>query len=386
MYDHNLDDYGFYEVGNTRYYSKIAAILEHQRLRLPLRWNYLDEEFDQHDWTVEPAESLDQLYANRAQQLREQYDYLVLHFSGGSDSANILETFIKHNIHLDEILIRGSYGLAPKSTGLVTASELYAECLTQGIPIAQWVKDNHLPHLKITLIDTTQLINNYYTSNPDWVEHAGVILTPGICIKSELDSLSPHYRKLSDQGIRIGHIYGADKPQISRRKSIFYTRWLDTLQSNFSIIRNSNIPNPQYIECFYWGRHSIQMQIKQLHVLKNHIKTNNVPDYMFNLVSCIQHGMTSSVAGRYIDNYIAGVIYNRTLPLITEHLKPSGLGIIKEFDDWFIKDPNSIAYQNYKKGIDYLGVILPKEWVCDGGIWSKTGIMPLYSKLRHLGI
>jgi hypothetical protein len=128
------------------------------------------------------------------------------------------------------------------------------------------------------------------------------------------------------------------------------------------------------------------MQIKQLHVLKNHIKTNNIPDHMFNRVNCVQHGMTSSVAGRYIDNYIASVIYNRTLPLITEHLKPSGLGIIKEMDDWFIKDPNSIAYQNYKNGIDYLGVILPKEWICEDGIWSREGIMPLYSKPRHLGI
>jgi len=52
------------------------------------------------------SESLDFLYALRARQLREKYDYLVLYFSGGADSTNILKTFIDNNIFLDEIVMQ----------------------------------------------------------------------------------------------------------------------------------------------------------------------------------------------------------------------------------------------------------------------------------------
>jgi len=385
MYDHNLDDYGFYQVGTARHYNKIQAIFESHQLRVPLRWNYLDEVFDQYNWLIEPAESLPQLYAQRAQQLREHYDYLVLHYSGGSDSNNILETFMNNGIYLDEVLIRGSYSQTKSVKGLVSAADEYGECLAQGIPLAQWVKDNHMPHLKITLVDTTGLIHDYFDRNANWVEHSGAILTPGVCVKSELDSLSPHYRELADRGLRVGHIYGADKPQMKRHKNIFYTRWLDTQILNFNLGRVSDMANPQYIECFYWGRHSVKMQIKQLHVLKNHIKANNIPDSMFDVTVCTQNGMHGSVAGRQVDNYVASVIYNRTLPLITEHLKPSGKSIIKDMDSWFAQDPNSQAFQNYKRGIDYLGVALPEYWISEGGIWTSTGIRAIYSKPRYLG-
>ena len=385
MNNHNLDDYGFYEVGHARYHNKIHAILESQRWNLPMRWNYLDQEFDQHDWTQEPTESLQQLYAQRAQQLRESYDYLVLHFSGGSDSNNVLETFINNNIHLDEVLIRGSYNQTGSIKGLGSASDQFGECLAQGIPLAQWVKDNHMPHLRINLIDTTPLVIDYFTKNTDWLEYSNGSLSPMQSVKSELDSMDSHYRNLAERGLRVAHIYGVDKPEIKRNKNIFYTQWRDTQILNFKFTRMSSIENPRYIECFYWGPKSIRMQIKQLHMLKAHIKANNTDDVMFDVKKAVDSGIDNSIAGRLVDNYKAKVIYRRTLPLLSEHLKTSEKSIIKDFDDWIIKDPHSQAFQNYKKNVDYLGVLLPEKWICDGGIWSNTGIRAIYSKPRYLG-
>jgi hypothetical protein len=54
-------------------------------------------------------------------------------------------------------------------------------------------------------------------------------------------------------------------------------------------------------------------------------------------------------------------------------------------DSWFAQDPNSQAFQNYKRGIDYLGVALPEYWISEGGIWTSTGIRAIYSKPRYLG-
>jgi hypothetical protein len=386
LYDNNLKDYGFYEVGVNRYHNKIQAILDSQLLGKPVRWNYLDEEYDHYDWTQEPTESLPELYAQRAQHLRENYDYLVLHFSGGSDSAQIIETFIDNHIHLDEVLIRGSFDQVERlAPGVFSAQDNYAECLVQSIPLAQWVKDNHMPHLRITLSETSNLIHDYFDRTPNWMEHSGGILTPHFHTKGTPESMAPHYRDLTERGLRVAHIYGADKPRLFRHKNMFYTQWQDTSIMSFNTVRDTDSPNPQYIECFYWGTNAVKLQIKQLHTIKNYVKAHNLPDMMFDPKKAIESGQTPTVAGRSTDNFIASLVYHRTLPLLSEHLKPVATTVIKDMDAWFAQDPNSQAFQNYKKGIDYLGVILPKHSICKGGIWSETGINAMHSKPRYLG-
>lgn len=57
------------------------------------------------NWTNEPEESLYDLMVSRALQLREKYKYLVLLYSGGSDSFTILRIFLENNIPLDEIVM-----------------------------------------------------------------------------------------------------------------------------------------------------------------------------------------------------------------------------------------------------------------------------------------
>jgi len=88
-----------------------------------LYWNANDAIFDQYKWDQEPAWSLDELYAKRAQEIRERYVYLVLHFNGSSDSGNILETFIRNRIHLDEIVTRGSPSVTTPKTGVITSGK-----------------------------------------------------------------------------------------------------------------------------------------------------------------------------------------------------------------------------------------------------------------------
>ena len=68
-----------------------------------LRLWFHDELFSKINWTQEPIDTLENLYIARAKQLREQYDYLILQFSGGSDSSQVLQTFLRNNIFLDEI-------------------------------------------------------------------------------------------------------------------------------------------------------------------------------------------------------------------------------------------------------------------------------------------
>jgi hypothetical protein len=297
----------------------------------------------------------------------------VLHFSGGSDSAQIIETFIDNNIHLDEVIIRGSISQSANKKGVVQASEQYSECLSQALPLAQWVKENRMPHLKITVVDTVPLINAYYKSNKNWIEKGIGALTPANIVKSNLDNLAPHYKELADQGKKVAHIFGVEKPKIFRHNNYFYTRYLDKRFIEWTCVRNDGSNYPQYVELFYWGKYTVELQIKQLHVVKNYIKYNAVANELFN-----------TTLGRAYDNFIGSIVYKRTLPLLVEHLKNTDESIADDRDHWFLVDKHGDNFVNWKNGVEYLQTLVPTEWQNPDGFW-KRGIQGIYSKPRYLG-
>ena len=64
-----------------------------------------DDVYGKLDWSVPVETNLLTLYKQRAEQLREKYDYLVMYYSGGADSTNALHAFIDNNIFLDELIM-----------------------------------------------------------------------------------------------------------------------------------------------------------------------------------------------------------------------------------------------------------------------------------------
>lgn len=114
----SMDKFGYYQLDNYKTYS-VYQLMDYYKFwkikhrgksndfwdenKKPYRWIYNDDFYSQYDWGQEPTESLNELYKNRAKELREQYDYIVLYYSGGYDSANMLHAFLDNNIYPDEI-------------------------------------------------------------------------------------------------------------------------------------------------------------------------------------------------------------------------------------------------------------------------------------------
>jgi hypothetical protein len=94
---------GYYLVDNEIYYSKYQTLLTASKHNKQVKWFFNEDVFIKFPWNVEPEESLDDLYRQRAQDLRDQYDYIRIEASGGSDSTNVIFSFLLNNIHLDEI-------------------------------------------------------------------------------------------------------------------------------------------------------------------------------------------------------------------------------------------------------------------------------------------
>jgi len=99
-----MDRYGYYQIGDFKTYSVFQLMDYYHKNPQPYQWIYNDDFFSQYNWTHEPAESLNQLYKNRAKEVKETYDYVVLYYSGGYDSANMLHAFLDNGMYPDEIL------------------------------------------------------------------------------------------------------------------------------------------------------------------------------------------------------------------------------------------------------------------------------------------
>lgn len=101
--DGKFNKFGFYRVGNECFYSKLDAVHHSMATGEEVTWDFNNELFESLDWTVEPKESIKELYRQRAQQIRDRYDYVVILFSGGCDSTCVLDSFIDNGIHVDEV-------------------------------------------------------------------------------------------------------------------------------------------------------------------------------------------------------------------------------------------------------------------------------------------
>lgn len=148
----------YFIVDGKKTYSRNVAIAwaDGDLERIHLYW--LDEVWESMDLTVRPSDSWDQLMRDRCLQVRDRANSLALAFSGGFDSQTILDHFISNNIRLDEIQINHkSYLVHPE--------------FMSAVDIANQVKKNHYPDLKINTIDITlqYLLNIYQQAKDDWL-------------------------------------------------------------------------------------------------------------------------------------------------------------------------------------------------------------------------
>jgi hypothetical protein len=115
---------------------------------------YHDITFSNTNWTIEPPVSLSELYKQRAQQIRDENQYIILCYSGGYDSSNILHTFYKNNIHIDEILVVGAFS---QDHQFGSDANHNGEIYENVIPTLNTL---NLKYTKITFFDYTKLFTD----------------------------------------------------------------------------------------------------------------------------------------------------------------------------------------------------------------------------------
>jgi len=247
--------YGYYRVGDETHYSCMLAHLAASKNKKPIYWMYHEDVFS--NFSIEKLGKLplDFYYKQRALQLRDNYDYLILNYSGGSDSHNILMTFINNNIHLDQITVRLPFSalnnnVHKPNTVDTSQANRYSEWDYTIKPMLEWIGLAH-PKIKIVLLDwLDESCINSLTEDSFSEPRGGYFL--GSMLRSANFAIDPGEREMLNKGKNVALIWGIDKPRIACLSTGSGEKVYMSLRDKPMVISSPTLHNPNGTEYFYW--------------------------------------------------------------------------------------------------------------------------------------
>jgi hypothetical protein len=370
---------GYYRLGNETFYSKPLALIRSTQINQHPTWHFNEEIFSKFNWQQEPNESILEIYRRRARQLREQYDYIKLEFSGGGDSTTTLYSFVNNNIHLDEVIFRhpkqGEKNVSADPYNTKAENNL-SEWNYAAKPILDWLAIHH-PKTKITFHDYSE---NMLSTNIDesWVFKTRDYFQPGFIFKHDIKGLDNH-RRILDSGKKFCTLYGIDKPKICIRDGKWYVYFLDIL---------ANMANPnagEYLdhhtnEYFFWTPDLPEILIKQAHIIKNWFE---LPSNRYLRFLMRWPNYSWSQRNTY-EQIIRPLIYPEYDPTTFQVLKPTN-SFYNEMDHWFYTNFRETKfYQTWQAGLQHLiDNIDPKYFNYEIG--KPVGLIGFLSEFYHFG-
>lgn len=373
------DELGYYLVGWKKFYNKTLALIENKKTGYELKWIFNDDIYGKIDWTIPIEESLLSLYKKRAQQLRDNYHYLMLYFSGGADSVNILRSFVDNGIFLDEIVmqlpepVRQSFD--PTDT---TEGNFYAELEYSAVPYLNKIKNKLDPRTKIRYQDFAkpglELLKKDY-----WFQ------TLPLCTNITLSGVFRQVAQNSDRNIldinekgkSVAQILGIDKPLVYFDGNSYFGCFMDTSTYHYVSpidFNESELSQVDYhTEFFYWTPNMPEIVIKQAQLIKQRCEIDSWTKKMI-----------SEIFIRHISEYrplLHPIIYPSDVTVEFQTEKPS-TKIKRDMDRWFWDTAPEYAKNNYLDVVKYLGENISDKFKIKGCI--EYGITAHLSKFYKL--
>jgi hypothetical protein len=254
MYDNDIYKFpqGLWFVDETiPFINKYDALVTASKLNKPVNYAFFHHIFDNFKSRKDIGKySLDFLYKRRAEQLREKYDYLILYFSGGSDSFNVLRTFIDNNIKLDEVCVKWATPTLNSNRKIYdpnnqnSSAENYLSEWNYAIrPVLLELRKRY-PEIKLELVNWLPEVEKGIDENLfQSVNHWHDIELPS------MTAYSPNESKLILQGKTVGSIYGIDKPKTFFKSDGTACMFFSDGATGMGVPNPINIYGTEY---FYW--------------------------------------------------------------------------------------------------------------------------------------
>lgn len=269
--------YGIYETGIKQYVNKTDALIEASRTGQDVHWNFHDSVYGAHDWTKRPSGTLKDLYRIRAQQIRDKYDYIVVHFSGGADSWTVLNSFLSNGLHVDEVFSRWANKAEQKYKTANNVdrreSNLFSEYEFAALPVLKEIEKKY-PQTYIHIDDySTEYEHDVDDTN---LRHGGHYLTLGTFYR--FSRKSPCELAAAEAGKKIAVIYGFDKIQYCTKDNNMYAYFVDRFGG-------TDTDPARQVEAFYWSPDLPEIPILQAHEMKLFYEQNPALAYELNKFS-----------------------------------------------------------------------------------------------------
>jgi hypothetical protein len=366
--------FGFYRVGSEIFTHKASALIRATQLGVSPTWHFHSETYAKLNWKENVSAPLNFYYQERAKQLRNKYEYLILSFSGGSDSWTMLKAFVDSGTHLDEIYIRWPIEATYKKYNLGTdicPENIIGEWEFNMVPMINEYK-KLLPNTKFEIHDFSHEIVNAELQDQDWLVVQDC-LNPGVHFchhgigTSELDAMNA--------GKNTCIIYGIDKPQFWYDNGQVYYYFIDKLANN-----HPNNLFKRTCELFYWTPELPELVLAQARAVFQYLQANPMA------LNLIDRTVPYTPERKHIwDTILRHIIYSDYMKLNTFQAKKPTSSIHDEADAWLFWDhADSKLIKSWEYGIKNLLTSIDKKYFQSQN-GRPTGFTGFVDGLYHLG-
>lgn len=373
---------GYYTCNGKEFESKIQALMYATIVNQEPRWYFNNEVFDNYNWAQEPELDLDQYYDRRAREIREQYDYVILSYSGGSDSNNVLESFLRQGLLIDEVVTHWSLDASKRflvhDVNERSSWNLNAEFQLNTANRLNYIR-NASPRTKITVNDTSQALVDSFLKAGDasWVQDKREVLNANGTNNYNYTYFKD-IRETFDRGKRIALVLGIEKPKVRIIDNKLYLFFIDKLANIISVQDHiQEYPNAR-TEYFYWSPDCTDLLAKQSHVMLKFINAN--PQYKSAFESR-DHKIIRTVQ----EDLYKKCLYTTWNPTWFQVKKPFEDWDC-EFDYWFSRGwAGTREHAIWHAGLDHVAKRINKFLIRneDGTVQGRT--VPFFSPFYYIG-
>lgn len=373
---------GYYTCDGVEFESKIQALQHSTIAHKPVEWQFNRWEFGQHNWAVEPPETLDQLYQRRAKQIREQYDYVIVSFSGGSDSWNIMRAFMDQGLLVDELVSNWALDASSKYVVLDpkqnqswnNVAEYHLNCVERIKEIQK-----RSPATKITVNDTSQaLIDTFLTADDaSWTATKREVLNPTGATNYNYRYFS-EVRKRFERDKKIAIVLGQDKPKLIVKDNELYMYFVDKT-TNLTNVQEHLVDYPHcHTLFFYWSPDSCDLLAKQAHTMLRVINRDNKIATLFSTTDTkVQRTIQEPVLKRWL--------YSTWDANWFQVQKATG-DWYSTLDSWFTQGwQGTREHDIWQAGINHVTSRLDSKYLVKDKNGTVTGTVPFTSPHYHVG-
>jgi len=373
---------GYYTCDGIEFESKIQALQLSTITHKPVEWHFNRWEFGQHNWVVEPPETLDQLYQRRARQIREQYDYVIVSFSGGSDSWNIMRAFMDQGLLVDEIVSNWALDAGSKYVVLdSTQRNSWNNVAEYHLNCVERIKEIQArsPATKITVNDTSRaLIDTFLTvDDASWTATKREVLNPTGATSYNYKYFN-EIRKRFDRDKKIAIVLGQDKPKLIIKDNQLYTYFIDKIVNLNDIQEHlGDYPNCHTL-FFYWSSDSCDILAKQAHTILRLINQNPRLVTVFSTTDPqVQRIILEPILRRWL--------YSTWDTTRFQVHKPQG-DWNSTLDYWFIRGwEGTREHAIWQAGIQHVISSLDPKYLAKDKNGTVSGTVPFISPYYHIG-